>query len=166
MAAAISTYVSAQKCVTETSDSRSRSWRTQRMFALSPAEVTGCHYKETQWLGMNRCQPRRAPHHRPWNPLRWHCACVRVCLRPCLCIPQPMFGDLARPSAPALQCLNVLSGAAELPWRLVFSYMCAGMVPVAPAVGAVLAYLRLAHWWHAVWCDVCVVSSLAACIAP
>ena len=23
----------------------------------------------------------------------------------------------------------------------------------------------LEHWWHAVWCDVFVVSSLAACIA-
>ena len=33
-------------------------------------------------------------------------------------------------------------------------------------VGAVLAYLRLAHWWHAVWYDLWVVSSLAACIAP
>ena len=50
--------------------------------------------------------------------------------------------------------------------RLVFSCVRAGLVPVAPAVGAVLAHLRLAHWWHAVWCDVCVVSSLAACIAP
>ena len=36
----------------------------------------------------------------------------------------------------------------------------------APTVGAVLAYLRLVHWWHAVLCDVWVVSSLAACIAP
>ena len=69
-------------------------------------------------------------------------------------------------SAPALQCLDVLSGAGELPRRLVFSCVCAGMVPVAPAVGAVLVYLRLAHGWHAVWCIVCVVSSLAAYIAP
>ena len=29
---------------------------------------------------------------------------------------------------------------------LVFSCMCAGMVPVAPAVGAVQAYPRLVHW--------------------
>ena len=57
---------------------------------------------------------------------------------------------LARPSTPALQCLDVLSGAGELPRHLVFSCVCAGLVPVAPAVGAVLAYLRLVHWWHAV----------------
>ena len=53
--------------------------------------------------------------------------------------------------APALRC---------------FSRECAVRVHVAPEVGAVLTYLPLAHWWHAVWCDVCVVSSLAACIAP
>ena len=47
-------------------------------------------------------------------------------------------------------CALVDSGAGELPQRLVLSCVCAGMVPVAPAVGAVLAYLRLAHWWHAV----------------
>ena len=58
---------------------------------------------------------------------------------------------LARPSAPAPQCLDVLAGAGESPRCLVFSCVCAGMVPVAPAVGAVLAYLRLAHCWHAVW---------------
>ena len=62
--------------------------------------------------------------------------------------------------------LDVLSGAGELPWRIVFRCVCAGLVPVAPAVGAVLAYLRLAPWWRAVWFDVCVVSSLAACMAP
>ena len=61
---------------------------------------------------------------------------------------------------------DVFSGAGELPWRLVFSCVCAGMVPFAPAVGVVLAFLRLVHWWHAVWFDVCVVSSLAACIVP
>ena len=33
-------------------------------------------------------------------------------------------------------------------------------------MAAMLAYLRLAHWWHTVWCDVCMVSSLAACIVP
>ena len=60
----------------------------------------------------------------------------------------------------ALQCLDVLSGAGELLRRLVFSCVCAGLVPVAPTVGAVLAYLRLVHWWHAVWFDVCVVLSL------
>ena len=41
-----------------------------------------------------------------------------------------------------------------------------GWYLLRPAVGAVLANLRLAQWWHAVWCDVCVVSSLAACIVP
>ena len=41
MVAAVATYVSAQQCVTETSESRRRSWRTQRTYALSPAEVTG-----------------------------------------------------------------------------------------------------------------------------
>ena len=40
--------------------------------------------------------------------------------------------------APALQCLAVFLGAGELPRRLVFSCVCAGMVPVAPAVDAVL----------------------------
>ena len=45
---------------------------------------------------------------------------------------------LARPRAPALQCLDVFLGAGELPRRLVFSCVCAGMVPVAPAVIAVL----------------------------
>ena len=36
--AAVATYVSAQQCVTETSESRWRSWRTQRTSALSPTE--------------------------------------------------------------------------------------------------------------------------------
>ena len=45
---------------------------------------------------------------------------------------------LARPCAPALPCLAVFLGAGELPRRLVFSCVCAGMVPVAPTVGAVL----------------------------
>ena len=91
---------------------------------------------------------------------------ARVCFRSCLCITKPMFGVLVWPGlAPALQCLEVLSGTGELPRRLAFSCVCAGPTPVAPAVGAVLAYLRLAHWWHAVWCDLCVVSSLATCIA-
>ena len=45
---------------------------------------------------------------------------------------------LARPRTPALQCLDVFLGAGELPRRLVFSCVCAGMVPVAPVVGAVL----------------------------
>ena len=76
-----------------------------------------------------------------------------------------MFGVLVWPGL-ARQCLDVLSGAEELPRRLALSCVCAGLVPVAPAVGAVLAYLRLAQWWHTGWCDVCVVSSLAACTVP
>ena len=95
--------------------------------------------------------------------------CVRVCVRTSLPLHNQAYvrcSGLARPSAPALQCLDVLSGAGEFPRRLVFSCVCAGLVPVAPAVDAVLSYLRLVHWWHGVWFDVCVVSSLAACIAP
>ena len=34
------------------------------------------------------------------------------------------------------------------------------------ARGGCRAGLRLLHWWHAVWFDVCVVSSLAACKCP
>ena len=78
---------------------------------------------------------------------------------------KPMFGALVWPGL-AHQRLDMLSDAGELPRRLAFSCVCAGPVPVAPAVGAVLAYLRLAQWWHTMWCDVCVVSSLAACIVP
>ena len=67
--------------------------------------------------------------------------CERSCvsLRPCLCITKPILGVQAWPGlAPALPCLAVFLGAGELPRRLVFSCVCAGMVPVAPAVGAVL----------------------------
>ena len=95
--------------------------------------------------------------------------CVRVCVRTSLPLHNQAYvrcSGLARPSEPALQCLDVRSDAAEMPRRLVFRFVCAGLVPVAPAVGAVLAYLRLAHWWLAEWCDVCVVSSIAACTAP
>ena len=49
-----------------------------------------------------------------------------------------LHSGLARRCAPALPCLAVFLGAGELPRRLVFSCVCAGMVPVAPAVGAVL----------------------------
>ena len=69
---------------------------------------------------------------------------------------------LARRCAPALPCLAVFLGAGELPRRLIFSCVCAGMVPVAPAVGAVLV-CAWRPWWQAVWFDVCVVSSLAVC---
>ena len=65
-----------------------------------------------------------------------------------------------------IQYLDVLSGAGRLPRCLAFSRVRAGPVPVAPALGTVLAYLRLAQLWHTVWCDVCVVSLLAACIVP
>ena len=68
-----------------------------------------------------------------------------VCGRACVLTSFPLHqqadtwcSDLARPRAPALQCLDVFLRAGELPRRLVFSCVCAGMVPVAPAVGAVL----------------------------
>ena len=68
-----------------------------------------------------------------------------VCGRACVLTSLPLHNQaytwcsgLARPRAPALQCLDVFLGAGELPLRLVFSCVYAGMVPVAPAVGAVL----------------------------
>ena len=65
------------------------------------------------------------------------CACVLTLL---LCINKPMHGvqawsGLARQR---FSVVDVFLGAGELPRRLVFSCVCAGMVPVAPAVGAVL----------------------------
>ena len=45
-------------------------------------------------------------------------------------------------------------------------YMGAGPVPVAPAVGAVLACLFLAPWWHRLRCDACVRSLFDACPVP
>ena len=45
------------------------------------------------------------------------------------------------------------------------SVVCAGPVPVAPAVGAVLHYLCLVPWRHGVRCGACLVSWLAACTA-
>ena len=118
---------------------------------------------KTRWLGMHK-------NHSP--PQALGPVGVALYVRACVLASFPLHNSayvrcsgLARPSAPALQCLDVLSGAGELPRRLVFSCVCAGLVPVAPAVAAVLAYLRLAHWWNTVWC-VCVVSSLAACMAP
>ena len=94
---------------------------------------------------------------------------VALRMRACVLASLPLHNQayircsgLAKPSASALQCLDVLSGAVELPRRLAFSCVCAGPVPVAPAVGAVLAYLRLAYWWHAVWCDVCGI--FASCM--
>ena len=77
----------------------------------------------------------------------------------CLC------SGLARPRAPALQCLDVFPGAGELPRRLVLS-LCVGWDGTCCARGGCRAGLPLLHWWHAVWFDVCVVSSLAARIAP
>ena len=52
-----------------------------------------------------------------------------------------------------------------LPRRLDFSRGCAVQVPVAPAVGAMLAYLCLVPWWHRVRSDACMVSWLDACAA-
>ena len=104
----------------------------------------------------------------------WRFLCV--CLRHCLCINKPILGVQAWPG-PALPCLAVFLGAGELPRRLVFSCVCAGMVPVAPSVGAVLVCAcgpggrrcglsSVLQRDSVVWFDVCVVSSLAACIAP
>ena len=53
----------------------------------------------------------------------------------------------------------------ELPRRLVFT-SCVRWDGTCCARGGCRAGLRLLHWWHAVWCNVCVVSSLAACLAP
>ena len=58
----------------------------------------------------------------------------------------------------ALQCLQVLSGAGGSPQRLAFSCVCTGLVPVAPAVDAMLAGVFLVPWWHRLRCNACVVS--------
>ena len=84
--------------------------------------------------------------------------CVRACVLAILSLHNYAYvrcSVLARPSSPALQCLYELTGAGELPRRLAFSCVCAGLVPLAP-MGAELPYLRMAQWWHTVWCDVCV----------
>ena len=74
------------------------------------------------------------------GPVGMVCESACVSLRPLPLYEQAYTwcSGLARPRAPALQCLDVFLGAGELPRRLVFSCVCAGMVPVAPAVGAVL----------------------------
>ena len=56
-----------------------------------------------------------------------------------------------RPSglALALQCLEVLSGAGA---KQNFNSVCAGPVPVAPAVVVVLACLFRMPWWHWAGC--------------
>ena len=67
--------------------------------------------------------------------------CVRACVLTSLPLHQQAYtrcSGLARSRAPALLCLDMFLGAREWPRRLVFSRVCAGMVPVAPAVGAVL----------------------------
>ena len=66
---------------------------------------------------------------------------------------------------PALQCLDVLLGAGELPRRLAFSCVCAELVPVALAVGAVPLCLCLVPRWHKVRCNVSVVCWFDACTA-
>ena len=55
-------------------------------------------------------------------------------------------------------------GAGELPRRLVFSCVC--WDGTCCARGGCRAGLRLRPWWQAVWFAVCVVFSLAACVAP
>ena len=63
----------------------------------------------------------------------------------CVCVLILNISDsillLVCPSARALRGLTVISGG--LPRRLNFNCVCAGQGPVAPAVGAVLAYLCL-----------------------
>ena len=66
---------------------------------------------------------------------------ARVCVLSSLLLHQQAYtrcSVLARARTPALPCLAVFLGAGELPRRLVYSCVCAGMVTVAPAVGAVL----------------------------
>ena len=95
-----------------------------------------------------------------------------VCVRACVLTSLPLHhqaytrcSGLVRPRAPALQCLDVFLGAGELPRCLVFS-LCVRWDGTCCARGGCRAGLRLLHCWHAVWFDVCVVSSLAACTAP
>ena len=64
-----------------------------------------------------------------------------------------------------MRCLGVISGAGGLPQHSHFSCACAALVPVAPAVGAVLLYLWLVPRWHRVPCDVRVACWLDACTA-
>ena len=67
--------------------------------------------------------------------------------------------------------LHIYLSACDF-WRwgmlrhLDFSCVCAGRVPVAPAVGAVLPCLCLVPWWHRVRCDACVVCWLDTCTVP
>ena len=75
---------------------------------------------------------------------------------------------LVRPSAPALQCLDLLPGAGELPWLLAFFCVCAGPVPVAPAVGAELATM-VAHGVGLCVCGIfasCMYSALIGGLLP
>ena len=61
----------------------------------------------------------------------------------CGCMLAPASGGLLKRRTlllgKALPCLAVFLGAGELPRCLVFSCVCAGMVPVAPAVCAGLS---------------------------
>ena len=114
------------------------------------------------------CQPQRAPRRRPWYLLGWHRACAHVCLRSCLCIPKPILGVQAWP------------GLARQRFSVWTCFRAPGSCPgasslVVYALGWCLLCPRwMPCWLICAWCtggtrcwfDVCVVSSLAACIAP
>ena len=72
--AAVTTYVSTQQCVTETSECRRRPWRTQRMSALSPAEVTGLDPATFEQLGSSEVGT-------PADSMTWHQVLQRISLR-------------------------------------------------------------------------------------
>ena len=64
--------------------------------------------------------------------------CVRACVLTSLPLHHQVYtrcSGLARPHALVLQCLDVFLGAGELPSSVC---VCAGMITVAPAAGAVL----------------------------
>ena len=101
-------------------------WRHTRRGPPPAPRPPGSRHSELPAAGPGTC----------WDGVR-----ERVCeLTPLPLHPQAYTrcSGLARTRAPALQCLDVFLGAGEWPRRLVFSCVCAGMVPVAPAVGAVL----------------------------
>ena len=62
--------------------------------------------------------------------------CGRACVHNSLSLHQQAYtwcSGLARPRAPALQCLDVFLGAGELPRRLVFSCVCACLLYTSPS---------------------------------
>ena len=92
------------------------------------------------------CQPRRAPRRKPWDLLGLHCACARVCLRPCLCITKPRFGVQACP------------GLAPQRFSVQTCFQAPGSCPgasslVVCALGWYLLHLRwVPCWLICAWC--------------